>query len=210
MVRTVNPVTDQKFVDGAPLSIASDPSNTERHQEFDPLFKAPLSIDIAHHEIHEGDSFSLFNYEVGIADTETIEILVQAPAVVSPQKRIHLISEHEGSTAHLFEMIEGATYSSAGVAATPINRHRGSAKTSAMQAAYTGITSSNIVTGGTPLAVWGALYGAGRNVGGGSRGTEEWILDAGESYLFRITSAGGGGSACNAWIGLIWYEHSDG
>jgi len=33
----------------------SDPSDPDRVQEFDPLFKAPLFIDIAHHEVHEGD-----------------------------------------------------------------------------------------------------------------------------------------------------------
>ena len=209
MVRTVDPITERQFQDGSAFSFLTDPSNTERHQEFDNMFRAPMVIDIAHHEIHEGDSFSLYVREVGIADTETIEILIKTPAVTSPQKRIHLIAEHEASTAHLFDIIEGATYASGGAAATPINRERGSAKISALQAAYTGTTAANIVTGGTPATVWGQLLGAGRTSGGGSRGVDEWVLAPNESYLFRITSAGGGGSACNAFIGLVWYEHTD-
>lgn len=209
MVRTVDPITERQFQDGSAFSFLTDPSNTERHQEFDNLFNAPLSIDIAHHEIHEGDSFSLYVREVGIADTETVEILVQTPAVSSPQKRIHLISEHAASTAHLFDIMEGATYTSGGAVATPINRERGSAKVSSLQSAYTGTTSANIATGGTPATVWGELLGSGKVTGGGSRGVDEWVLAPNQSYLFRITSAGGGGSACNAFIGLVWYEHTD-
>ena len=53
------------------------------------------------------------------------------------------------------------------------------------------------------------LLGAGRTSGGGSRGVDEWVLAPNESYLFQITSAGGGGSTCNAFIGLVWYEHTD-
>jgi len=209
MGRTVDPVTDRQFQDGSAFCFLTDPSNTERHQEFDPLFKAPMTIDIAHHEVHEGDSFSLWVREVGIADTETVEILVQTPAVADPQKRIHLIAEHAASVAHLFDILEGATYSSGGAAATPVNRLRGSAKVTALQAAYTGTTAANIVTGGTPATLWGQLLGSGRTVGGGSRGVDEWVLAPNESYLFRLTSAGGGGSACNAFIGLVWYEHTD-
>lgn len=209
MVRTVDPITEHQFQDGAAFSFLTDPSNTERHQEFDQLFKAPLTIDIAHHEVHEGDSFSIFVREQAISDTETIEVLIQAPAIASPQKRIHLVTTHDASTEHLFDVIEGATYSSGGAAATAFNRMRGSAKTTSLQAAYTGNTPSNIATGGTPVTIWGELLGAGKIAGGGNRGTDEWILDPGESYLFRVTSAGGGGSSCNAFISLIWYEHTD-
>lgn len=209
MVRTVDPITEHQFQDGSAFVFLTDPENTERHQEFDPLFNAPLSIDIAHHEVHEGDSFSLFVREVGVADTETVEILIQAPAVASPQKRIHLIAEHAASTAYLFDIVSGATYSSGGAAATAVNRLGGSVKTTALQAAYTGTTAANIATGGTPSTIWGELLGAGKTAGGGSRGVNEWILEPNQSYLFKITSAGGGGSSCNAFIGLIWYEHTD-
>ena len=188
----------------------TDPEDSTRHQEFDPLFKAPISINIEHHEIHEGSMYSVFVHDTAIANTETVEILLQAPAVASPQKRVHMIVEHEASTAHTFTILEGATYSSGGTVIGTANRFRGSVKTSAMQAAYSGIPGGSIVTGGSPVTLWSALHGSGKTVGGGSRGTEEWILEPGEEYLFQITSAGGGGSSCNAWIGLVWYEHTDG
>jgi hypothetical protein len=189
--------------------VVTDPEDSTRGGEFDNLFSIPVGIDVAHHEVHEGDSYSLFVQEVGISDTETIEILIETPAVADPQKRVHLIASHEGSVAHIFTIEQAATYSSGGTAATAINRQFGSIKTTALQSAYTGITSGNIVTGGTPATKWSELLGAGRTNGGGNRGTDEFVLAPNTEYLFQLTSAGGAGSACNAWIGLVWYEHTD-
>ena len=187
----------------------SDPSDPGRVNEFDPLFKAPLWIDIAHHEVHEGDTFSVIASDAAAASTDTVQIYINAPAVASPQKRMHLILNHYGSGAHSMVITEGVTFSSGGAAYVPLNRHRGSAKTTSAQAVRIGGDDlpGGVVayTGGT--IIWTELIGSGKGSGGATRGTEEWILDANTAYIFEIIS-GFTSTAIN--ISATWYEHTDG
>lgn len=209
MARTVDPITEHQYVDGSSFGILTDPNNTERHQEFDPLFKAPLIIDIAHHEVHEGDTFSMVASDAAAASTDTVQLYINSGDVSSPQKRMHLILNHYGSGAHSVVIIEGITFSSGGAAYTPINRRRDSAKTTAAQAARVGGDDQPggviTYTGGT--AIWTELVGAGKSVGGSARGTEEWILAPNTGYIFEIIS-GATSTAIN--ISATWYEHTDG
>jgi len=187
----------------------TDPDDDGRVQEFDTLFKAPLWIDIAHHEVHEGDTFSVIASDAVAASTDTVQIYINAPAVSSPQKRMHLTLNHYGSGAHSVVITEGITFTTGGAAYTPLNRHRGSAKTTSAQAVRIGgdaLTGDVLqYTGGT--IIWTELIGAGRSTGGASRGTEEWILDANTGYIFEIIS---GATSTAISISATWYEHADG
>ena len=62
--------------------------------EFDEMFNAPIIIDIGHHEIHEGDMFSIHHYDEDAASGHLLHIHIATPATATPQKRIHLVHEH--------------------------------------------------------------------------------------------------------------------
>ena len=190
-------------------SLITDPADPTRQSEFDTYFSAPVIVDAAHHEIHEGAMFSLFVSESAISDTETIEIFVTTPDTATPQKRAHLIAETSGSLAYTFTIQEGPTYSSGGAAGTAYNRNRGSSTTTGMQDLYTGNTADNIVTGGSPTTIWTKFNGSGRDAGGSGRDDNEWVLAPDTSYLFQLTSSAGAGTFNDVYIGLIWYEHTD-
>lgn len=195
-------------VDAVPLSMLADPSDSTRRQEFDPLFKAPLAIDIAHHEIHEGDMFVHNIYDEDAASGHSVQVFLLTPAVASPQKHMHLVASYEGSGEHLYEVTEGCTYSSGGTALTPTNRHRGSANTTSAQSAYTGSDKGSdliVVTGGT--TIFGSWTGQGKNTGGSSRDSEEWVLAPNTGYLFELESKAAG---TLIELQVLWYEHSDG
>ena len=194
-----------RFVDPNKI-ILQDESG--RVAEFDNLFAIPVTLDVEHHEVHEGDMYSAFIYDEDAASGHTIEIHLQAPAVASPQKRIHLVIDHNATGEHLFTLSEAATYSSGGTAFTAINRNRGSGNTTDSQALRTGSNkgSNNIVTGGSPVVLESIWTGSGRGTGGESRGLQEWVLDPGEEYLIKIESKAAG---IALFLQAIWYEHTD-
>jgi len=185
----------------------SDPSDPDRVQEFDPLFKAPLFIDIAHHEVHEGDMYSAIHYDEDAASSHVVQIYFETPAVASPQKRVHMTFAHEGSGEHQYQIIEGITLSAGGADVTPLNRRRDSGASS-MQAFKVGSNkSSNVITYTGGSVVWDDWTGAGKASGGENRGTQEWILIPNTEYIIILTSKAAGIQISQE---VTWYEHTDG
>ena len=176
----------------------------------DPLFPYPIWIDVAHHEIHEGDTFSVIASDTAAAATDTVQLYINTAAAATPQKRHHLTLSHYGSGEHSVVITEGITFTSGGAAFVPVNRRRDSAKTTSSQAVRVGgdnLTGGVLqYTGGT--AIWTELIGAGRGTGGTTRGIEEWILDANTGYIFEIIAVAAGGIGVG--ISANWYEHTDG
>lgn len=208
MADTVDPITERLFRDGSAYSLITDPENTKRHQEFDQLFKAPLTIDVAHHEVHEGDAFFRRVYDEDAAIGDVIQIYLITPASAIPQKRIHLIVSHEASGEHLVKIIEGVTLSTGGADAGAFNRNRGSVKTTATQAFKVGSdkgTDAMTYSGGTTIDIM--QLGSGRTLGGESRGVNEWVLAPDTTYMFEVEAAAAG---IYMWLSVDWYEHTDG
>ena len=141
--------------------------------EFDNLFKVPVGIDVAHHEVHEGDSFSMVAGDPSAGTDVPVQLYIETPAVTTPQKRMHLALSHRGSGEHTLVITEGITFTSGGAAYAPVNRRRDSAKVTAAQAARVGgdnLTGAEFVyTGGT--IIWTEAMGTGKLSGGESRGT---------------------------------------
>jgi hypothetical protein len=187
---------------------ATDPNDVTRSQEFDNLFSSAYTLDVAHHEVHEGDMYAGVVSDNTAASTDVIQEFVLTPAVATPQKRIHMVVEYAGSGAHSYTINEGCTYSSGGAAATPLNRNRGAGKTSALQSMYVGGDNLAggviVVTGGS--TIWTKAFGSGRNVGGAARDVEEWVLAPATGYLFTLTS---GATSTAIAMEAIWYEHTD-
>lgn len=176
-------------------------------KEFDPLFNAPIVIDIPHHEVHEGDTFSAVVTDSSAASGEVVQGYLKTPAISTPQKRMHLVLSHAGTGQHNVTITEGVTYSSGGSDSTPVNRRRDSSKASAVQAMKVGSDKdSNKIayTGGT--VIWNEDAGSGRGVGGETRGTEEWILAPDTEYIFEVSS---GATSTAISLAATWYEHTD-
>ena len=202
-----NPFTTSNTLPISGPVVLQDPNDPTRQGEFDNLFHAPLIVDIAHHEVHEGDMYSTNLYDEDAANNHVVNIFILTPATATPQKHMHMITQHSGSGEHYYSITEGCTYSSSGVAVTPTNRHRGSVKTSSVQSAYSGSTKGSnavVVTGGT--VIWDDWTGAGKSIGGEGRSLEEWILAPNTGYLYQIQSKAAG---IQIDLEAIWYEHTD-
>ena len=185
-----------------------DPVDLTRYAELDNLFRALLVVDVVHHEVHEGDAFTMQTYDEGAASGDVIQLYFKTPATASPQKRIHLVSEREGSGEHQFILTEGITYSAGGATRTPLNKNRGSIKTSAVTVPLVGSDKAgNVITytGGT--IIYDAWVGLGKSVVGENRGTVEWVLAPETEYIFEVFSKTN--PSLTAVI-LEWYEHTDG
>ena len=173
----------------------------------DPLFPYGIWIDVAHHEVHEGDMFEASIYDEDAASGHISHIFILTPATAAPQKRMHLLLEYEGSGEHQFTITEGCTYSSGGAAYTPRNRFYGHANTTSAQSAYSGSDKGSnkiVVSGGS--VIYDKWKGAGRSSGSQSRGLGERILAPNTGYLFALTSKAAG---IQMDFDLVWYEHTD-
>lgn len=174
--------------------------------EFDPMFNAPIVIDIGHHEVHEGDMFSVRHYDEDAASGHLLHIHLTTPPAATPQKRAHIVVEHESSGEHQYQLLEGVTRSSGGVLTTAINRQRGSAK-AAVTTCYIGSDKGSnkvVYSGGTEID--GSYGGSGKQTGGGDRATVEWVLAPATEYLFILTAKAAG---VTLDMKTIWYEHTD-
>jgi len=177
-----------------------DPANPGRMAEFDNIFQIPVGIDVAHHELHEGDMYSVHTF-ANVANAANFDLVIHTMDSVA--KRIHMFFEAEVEAESEFYVYEDATYTDGtGVAVVPINRERNSAKTSDIQDME---SNPNILGVGNLLVQ--TMAGSGKKVGGRARGLEELVLRNDTIYLFRITNVSGG----IEWVSpqLTWYEHSN-
>ena len=166
------------------------------------------TIDYAHHEVHEGDSF-VGGYAMATAVAAALIVAWKTPAGT---KRIHVVPEWiTESKAHV-SFLEGCTWNTGtGSALTPINRNRGSANESIVLGDSTGAFVANkMVKDPTGLA-GGTAIGANytwseKKVGSSARSVAEFVLKPDTLYAFSHTSDDGNKGAI---IRLSWYEHTD-
>ena len=163
----------------------------------DKTFKALLSIDVEHHEIHDGSSYQVTAFATGVGSGSIADFFGITPANVD----CHFVFSVSGSGELEFALYEGATVSSNGTPMSVINRNRKSIKTSTMQAFHT-----PTVTGVGTLLESG-YFGTGKTVGGSNHSDTEMILKNNTNYLVRITSRS---SANNISGKFMWYEHNAG
>lgn len=160
----------------------------------DNLTGALISITQSHHEIHIGESFSLYDVN-DIAGSGNRTLTIYTPN--ASMGYVHLVFDVESEAEADFELYEGSVLSNNGTALTPYNRNRTSSNT-----ALTVIEHTPTITSlGTLLAQ--RHWGSGRGVGGGDRGTDEWILQANTRYLIRVTNSVA--SANHYSLKMVWY-----
>lgn len=190
-----------------------DPNDAARQGEFDTLFKIPVVIDVAHHEIHAGDSFHACGTDTSMGNSDT---LILAFKTASGTKRIHLFHSFITLTGGHFEIIEGPTWTNQTGTKQPIyNRKREASMNSSSlledQAQVGFVASDNMILNPTGLSGGTAIhthyaYGQKNQFTGRGRDIEEMILKPDTQYAIRFTAD----AASNAAQMLLdFYEHQD-
>ena len=200
--------------------IAGQINGEYRNVSLDAMTSVLPIMEFAHHEIHEGDSFSAYYTRTTAATNgHRSGLYIKTPA---DPKLCHLIVSFSSSAAASFSICEAPTIAAnVGTHANIVyNRYRDSANPSGVfdNAAapavnrFTTLTEAEIAADGTwntgtiirtePLEV-----GVGpKPAGGASRDIQEYILMANTAYVFLLTNTA---AVANIHHILIdWYEHS--
>lgn len=189
--------------------------------ELDSMTNVLRIISDAHHEIHEGDSFTAYyTRTTDSADGHRSGIYIKTPAIMP---LCHMIVSFSASTAANYSILEAPTIAvDIGTHSNVIyNRYRDSAKISgcfdndspAIVNRFTTLTEDQIdgdITWalGTVLRTEPLEIGSGpKPAGGVSRDTEEYVLAADTIYVFLITNTAA--SANIHHILIDWYEHTN-
>jgi len=196
------------------------PILTEMPNTLDPITYAHIMVEYAHHEIHDGSSFSAY-YSVTTAATSGHRTGLYLKTPASPL--CHLVVEFSASAAANFSICEAPTIAAnVGTGGVAIyNRRRSSTNTSGVTDNATSPAANKVTTlteaqiagdgtwaTGTILRTAPLQVGAGPFPAGGSgRGSQEYILKPSTKYVFLITNTTA--SANTHHILVDWYEHTD-
>lgn len=193
----INPATKENQTNGSQLTQIVDPDNASRKSEFDGVFQAPISIDVAHHEIHEGGVFSYCDV-VSLANGATQDYMVTTPNTTKWAHFGYMIDFNDGAGS--FDIYE-ATDRNGTTAQTIYNRNRNSESTA-------GVTIHKSVSGGTTDGVRLCMRraGSGKTLSGSIGSGSERILKQNTKYLIRLTN--NTTSTNNASVEFDWYEHA--
>lgn len=166
----------------------------------DEVTNALLTIDIAHHEVHEGEYYRA-GYSASVNNSASVDVLLQTAA-----KYCHVVLEANVAGAAQAYFYEAPTVSAAGTAMAEVNlnRPKSATETATMVVTHTPTVPS---VGTTPIVNGRYLPGG---TGGNRPGTQaragEIILKLNTYYLFRITNISGQSAILNAV--LEWYEET--
>ena len=170
-------------------------STTRSAMTVDRITNALETISVAHHEVHEGESF-VYSGQKTLASGGTMRILFTPNSTSYP----HLLILARSSAETNYKLWEGGTFSG-GTAITAVydrNRYTKNTKASTLK------TNPTITDTGT--LIYESHFGSGNNTGGEDRGVHEWIFNTSTNYLVDITSEANSNDV--SWA-LDWYEESD-
>jgi hypothetical protein len=162
--------------------------------EFDALSRVIPTIDFAHHEIHEGDSFFVLDY-IDLTNGQVYDIQIATPDSADLAHMTFTFQSEAEATIIFYEAITAT----GGTPITAYNHYRDSATVAGVVLAHTPSVSNT----GTRLVGW--IQGSGKTSGGGATSRNEFILKRNKKYLLRITNS----TTSNNWFqyALDWYEH---
>lgn len=152
-----------------------------------------VSIDSAHHKVHEGKHFYTCDW-ISVSGAGTSFDLFFKTNGSFP----HFKYEMTAQAAFSFEMFEAPTTSADGTALPIFNNNRNSATVPVM----TAFSSPTVTATGT--SIHRAQLTSGQRTGGSASREDELILKTATSYLLRFTKTDAG-SANVSWS-LMWYE----
>lgn len=140
------------------------------------------TIDAAHQRTHEGEMFVVGYRWEGSADNATVSLSLTIPTGVSA----HTIWEVGSTGKSYLDVFRGSTVTG-GTAMTPTNKNRSSTKATTVTVIRDGTISA------TGTLMFPDLIGSGAKgtVGGTGGVSYEFVLNAGEQYLFRLQNKAG-------------------
>jgi hypothetical protein len=183
----INPATKENQTNGSQVSKIHlvDEFGVQSQMLGDNMYGgAPVMIDIPHHEIHCGDSFTCsYNASLGNGASSDILLVVPNEAV----KRFHLTVNIGVGTEVTYFLYEDATTSANGTALAWYNRERNSVLTTSLSISHT----PTVTTTGTAIDT--DRFGAKQTASSVER-SEEFVLKNNTKYLLRVTNGSGNAS----------------
>jgi hypothetical protein len=169
---------------------------------FDDATGAATTIDIVHHEVHEGEMWHAEHTNIAVSDKAAVNVLLHVGGAVDA----HTVFEVFASGQVTVSLWESPTLNTVGTALTAYNMDRAITTTANSQIYH----SPAITATGSVALVNGRLLPGGTSsqtrVGGGVRQGVEWILAPGKYYLLRATNSSGTTAAIN--VVIEWYEET--
>jgi hypothetical protein len=155
----------------------------------DTISDLPVTIDFPHHQVHEGESYVVSDYNTALT---TRDYLLVVPAGKYP----HLIIEFAVDQRVTCTVYRAPTTSANGTALPAINRNHNSGNTAGMSVYHT----PTVTATGTDI-VDRYMVGSGEKAGGLSRADNEMVLHPSTNYLIRMA-----GTNFIMNTRLLWYE----
>ncbi len=164
----------------------------------DPLTGYVVVIDILHHKIHEGVTYSACRTFNTVGAGNTVSIRITTPADI----RLHFTAAVASTLKAEFTLDEGTTFSVDGTTITPKNLDRPTGDAS------TTLTRFNPTVNVAGLEIICGLIPAGERTnataGQSAGGRSERVLNEAAEYLLSVTNTAA--QAADIWIGTEWYE----
>ena len=181
--------------------------DTVKNIRADQSTEALITIDYAHHDLHEGSMYHVHTSAAGGSGTKAT-ISFTTPDTT---QYFHLVFFYRSNVESLFTMGEGATVTAvSGADYLARNRNRNDADTSTCISAGSAGGATYVTTGGT-VTNFGATvdqdhFGSGQKTGGAERASNEWVLKRATTYAFEVESQA---ASSEVGLALTWYQHSD-
>lgn len=163
----------------------------------DPISDIPITLDLAHHQLHEGESHQVTIAPAALALNNSIDLRLVVGNLTPTTRTPHVTIEADATTEAWLYLYETPTTTGDGTPQTAYNRNRNSATVPNM-AVYLAPTVKAV---GTLSSGW--IIGSGTRGGGAQRDSLEWDLKANTVYLVRLTAKA---ASCDAALRLQWYE----
>lgn len=167
---------------------------------FDEDTGAAITIDVVHHETHEGEMWHAESTSASVANNASVDLLFHAGGGVEPHSVFEVLAGGQVTVS----LYESPVISNTGIALAYYNMNRTITETAHSQIYLTPVLTS---TGSVALVNARLLPGGTSpqtRVGGGIRQGTEWILAPGKYYLLRVTNTSGSATAVN--MIMEWYE----
>ncbi len=176
-------------------------ADVDREAKIDQANSGLIVMQALHTRTHEGVVYEVQALAPAVAAGGVLELLLQNQPRFAVHCRPIFISEGP-SEARIFE---APTFSGSGSAKTPVNRNRRAYAGPANTVASEGPTLTDDGTELSLVPIFSATGPGQTSTGGSSNGFEEWLLEADEDYLFRLTNTHAS-TAFDLWVSLTFYE----
>lgn len=178
------------------VALAASADTGEGELLTDDITGALATIDVVHHEVHEGETWVASRFVLSLANNASIDLYLTTGALWPHLSWIALM----GGDGEM-QFYAAPTISVVGTLMARPNLNRGSSRASTLIPYHTPTITNN----GTLLLNDALPGGRGPQAGGGlARSNTEWILAAGTNYLMRFYNRSGNNQIAS--IVLQWYE----